>query len=38
MNNPSDVLIITQKIQQDLIFLGFSCDAAHNGKSSSNFF
>ena len=38
MNNPSDVLIITQKIQQDLIFLGFSCDAAYNGKSSSNFF
>jgi hypothetical protein len=32
MNNPSDVLIITQKIQQDLIFLGFSCDAAHMEK------
>lgn len=38
MNTPSALLIISRKIQDDFIALGFSCDKGNDEKSSSDYF
>ena len=38
MNNPADILALSQKIQQDLIALGFSCNKGNEAKCSLDLF